>query len=78
MKPPSQHLRQQTTEQVAAETAHAATIQSASVREFATPEELIRHDLLHTPVPAAVGKRLQRSLAAEPAPVRKSWWKRLL
>ena len=78
MKPPSQQLRQQTTEQVTAESAHTATTESGTVREFATPEDMIRHDLLQTKVPGAVGKRLERTLAAEPAPIPKPWWKRLL
>ena len=78
MKPPSTQLRQQVTEQVATEQAHTANTQSGTVREFATPEDLLRHDRAQTPVPAAVSERLERSLAAEPPPERKPWWKRLL
>lgn len=44
--------------------------------EFATAEELLRHDALHTPVPPAIGQRLRESLGPLPAP-RRSWWRRL-
>ncbi len=50
---------------------------SQNVREFASPEELLRHDAAQTIVPPAIEERLQRSLAAEPKPP-KSWWQRLL
>lgn len=43
--------------------------------EFATPEELLRHDALHTPVPPAIAHRLQRSIENLPRP--RSWWRRL-
>ena len=74
MNPPSSQLRQQTaTEQV-----HAT--QGETVREFATSEELLRHDRTRTAVPEAVAERLGETLAAEPppAPEKKPWWKRLL
>jgi len=74
MNPPSSQLRQQTaTEQV-----HAT--QGESVREFATPEELLRHDRASIAVPEAVAERLGETLAAEPPPAseKKPWWKRLL
>ena len=32
--------------------------QEASATEFATPEEMLRHDALHTPVPPAIAHRL--------------------
>ena len=52
MNPPSSQLRQQSaTEQV-----HAT--QGETVREFATPEELLRHDRAGTPVPDAVAAAL--------------------
>ena len=44
--------------------------------EFATPEELLRHDAGQTPVPPSVARRLADSLAALPAPAR-PWWRRL-
>lgn len=74
MNPPSSQLRQQSaTEQV-----HAT--QGETVREFATPEELLRHDRAGTPVPDAVAERLGETLATKPppAPEKKPWWKRLL
>ncbi len=43
--------------------------------EFATPEAMLRHDALHTPVPPEIGRRLEASLRDCPAPVR-PWWKR--
>ncbi len=46
--------------------------------EFATPEELLRHDALHTPVPPSVTERLEKSLSEEPPPKEAlPWWKRL-
>lgn len=50
--------------------------QSASVREFATVEDLLRHDALHTPVPPRIAHRLQQSLGPVAAPTG-SWWRRL-
>jgi hypothetical protein len=43
--------------------------------EFASVEEMLRHDALHTLVPPAVGHRLQASLNREPKP-KVSWWQR--
>ena len=48
-----------------------------SAREFASVEEMLRHDAIHTPVPPAIGQRLERSVAQLPPPPR-SWWRRLL
>jgi hypothetical protein len=45
-----------------------------SVQEFATVEEMLRHDARHTPVPPNIAHRLQESIG--PAPTR-SWWRRL-
>ena len=50
--------------------------QQEKVREFATPEDMLRHDATHTPVPPAIAHRLQASLAELPAPGQ-SWWRRL-
>jgi hypothetical protein len=44
--------------------------------EFATTDELLRHDAGQTEPPAAILERLSRSLAAEPIP-KKPWWQRL-
>ena len=46
-------------------------------REFANVEEMLRHDALHTPVPPAIGHRLQQSLADAP-PGARPWWRRIL
>jgi hypothetical protein len=51
--------------------------QQETTREFATPEEMLRHDALQTPVPPTIAHRLQASLAEVPAPPR-SWWRRWL
>ena len=45
--------------------------------EFATAEDLLRHDRAATPLPDAIESRLKQSLAAEP-PLPRPWWKRLL
>ncbi len=47
-----------------------------SVIEFATPEELLRHDALHTVVPPTIAHRLKDSIGPTPPPSR-SWWRRL-
>lgn len=47
-----------------------------AAREFATAEELLRHDALHTPVPPTIAHRLKESIAQIPAPPR-PWWRRL-
>jgi hypothetical protein len=48
-----------------------------SVLEFATPEELLRHDAVHTVVPPTIAHRLKESIGGTPSPTR-SWWRRLL
>lgn len=50
--------------------------QARGAIEFTTPEEMLRHDALHTPVPPAIGHRLQASTAQLPQRPQ-SWWKRL-
>jgi hypothetical protein len=50
--------------------------QSQKFREFASPEELLRHDALHTPVPPAIAQRLRESLGKVPVPP-PPWWRRL-
>lgn len=49
--------------------------QHAGQREFASPEELLRHDASHTPVPPKVGDRLKQSIASLPRP-KEPWWRR--
>jgi len=55
----------------------AQQTQQPAVREFATPEEMLRHDALHTQVPPTVAHRLRESIAKNPPPA-PSWWRRLL
>ena len=56
---------------------HIVQSQSAqNVQEFATVEDLLRHDASRTAAPAAVAQRLQKSSADFPQPS-KPWWKRL-
>ena len=50
--------------------------QQSAPLEFASPEALLRHDALHTPVPPSIGRRLEESLAGLPA-ARRPWWRRL-
>jgi len=49
--------------------------QSASAREFATVEEILRYDAAHTTVPPAIGRRLQESIGDQPAP-KPGWWRK--
>ena len=44
--------------------------------EFASAEEMLRHDAGQTPVPPAVAERLRQSIEQEPKPPR-SLWQRL-
>jgi hypothetical protein len=53
----------------------ASARQQEVMREFASAEEMLRHDAMHTPVPPSVASRLRESLAQLPAPPR-SWWQR--
>jgi hypothetical protein len=54
-----------------------AGVQQTSVREFASTEELFRHDASRTTVPPEIAERLARSIQSEPKPAR-SWWRRFL
>lgn len=74
MNPPKKLIsRQQAEEQQQSVTQE--TTQTESAREFATVEEMLRHDALHTPVPPSIERRLEQSIEKEPAPA--SWWRRL-
>jgi hypothetical protein len=64
--------RQHEQEQAQAE----AQIQQPAVHEFANPEEMLRHDALHTPVPPRIADRLETSLRETP-PAPLPWWRRL-
>ena len=68
-------LTQKEQEQLAAEQQQT---QSTSVREFASVEEMLRHDALHTPVPPTVASRLEESVKQLPPASSRAWWRRLL
>ncbi|HEX5220895.1 MAG TPA: hypothetical protein VFZ59_15100 [Verrucomicrobiae bacterium] len=45
-------------------------------REFATTDELLRHDAAQTEVPPVIAERLSKSIEGLPGPAR-SWWQRI-
>ena len=51
-------------------------LEQQQVREFATPEELLRYDAAGTDVPPGIAERLRKSSENLPPPSR-SWWQRL-
>ena len=71
MKHESKH-RSQEQEQLASKTS-----QQTTAREFATAEELLRHDAAKTEVPPVIAERLTKSIQNLPRPS-KTWWERLL
>jgi len=75
MNPKKLTSRQQTEEQEQAAVQQQSEV--ATAQEFATPEAMIRHDRMHTPVPPVIGQRLKDSVAQlEPEPA-SPWWRRL-
>jgi len=50
--------------------------QKTEAREFASAEEMLRHDAAQTEVPPAIAQRLAESIQKEPKPPR-SLWQRL-
>lgn len=58
-----------------AEQSAASQSQESAAREFATPEELLRHDARQTLVPPGIAERLGKTIQNEPKPER-SWWQR--
>jgi len=60
-------------EQLAAEQQQT---QSPSAREFASVEEMLRHDALHTPVPPTIAYRLEASVKQLPPNSSRAWWRR--
>jgi hypothetical protein len=66
-------LTQKQQEQLAAE---QQQMNSPSAREFASVEEMLRHDALHTPVPPTVASRLEASVKQLPLTSSKGWWRR--
>jgi hypothetical protein len=70
MRHESKHQSQER-EQVTAKSTEETTI-----REFATTEELLRHDMAQTEVPPVIADRLSKSIQGMPRPSR-SWWQRI-
>ena len=68
-------LTQQEQEQLAA---GQQQTQSTSAQEFASVEEMLRHDALHTPVPPTIAHRLAESIGPSSPPHERAWWRRLL
>jgi hypothetical protein len=54
----------------------AKSSQQFTATEFATTEELLRHDAAHTDVPPLIAERLSKSIQNLPRPSR-SWWRRI-
>jgi hypothetical protein len=50
--------------------------QSPAAHEFASVEEMLRHDALHTPVPPTIADRLEESVKQVPPPSSRAWWRR--
>ena len=49
---------------------------AAAPREFASVEEMLRHDAQCTPVPPASARRLEKSVRDLPPPPARAWWRR--
>jgi hypothetical protein len=54
----------------------AKTSQQLTAVEFATTEELFRHDAAKIDVPPVIAERLSKSVQNLPRPSR-SWWRRM-
>lgn len=68
-------LRHNLREQHEEQTTAVGQQETAVTREFASAEELLRHDQNHVTVPSTLGERLAASVAAhglKPLP----WWRR--
>ena len=70
MNPKPAKLQQQQKQESLEETASQQT-----ARQFASPEEMLRHDAARTEVPPALARRVAESVAKEPRRAR-SWWQR--
>jgi hypothetical protein len=74
MNPP----KKVTTRQQAEEQQNALSQQqSQHETEFATVEDMLRHDADHTPVPPSIARRLQESVSQLPPPPPRAWWRKL-
>jgi hypothetical protein len=58
------------------EESRVTSSQEQTVREFASVEELIRHDAAQTEVPPALAEKIRETMSREPAPAR-PWWRRI-
>jgi uncharacterized protein YprB with RNaseH-like and TPR domain len=54
----------------------AKSSQQFTATEYATAEELLRHDAAQTDVPPVIAERLSQSIQNLPRPSR-SWWQRM-
>lgn len=72
MNPPSHRLRTDNAQAI-----QSGSQQSSQVHEFASAEDLIRADASTAAVPPSIEQRLAESIAREPAPSGKPWWKRI-
>ena len=50
--------------------------QSSAAQEFASVEEMLKHDALHTPVPPTIAHRLEESVKQLAPPSLRPWWRR--
>ncbi len=50
--------------------------QASGAKEFASVEEMLRHDALHTPVPPTIAYRLEESVKQLSPPSSRAWWRR--
>ncbi len=66
-------LTQQEQEQLAAEQQQKL---ASSAQDFASVEQMLRHDALHTPVPPTIAYRLEESVSKLPPPPARAWWRR--
>ena len=76
MDRPKKIVSQQKTE-AQEEIVNQQQLAQPTAHEFASVEEMLQHDAIHTPVPPAIGQRLEQSVAQLPPPPR-SWWRRFL
>ena len=76
MNEPSHQLRQETREETSVAPLAEQHQETTSATEFASVDEMIRHDAAGTKVPAAVTDRVRRAVAGEGARPAGSWWRR--
>jgi len=66
-------LTQQEQEQLAA---GRQQNRSSATQEFASVEDMLRHDALHTSVPPTIAHRLEESVKQLPPSSSRAWWRR--